>query len=273
MTEKVGLLLYPLIHVFGFDIEVYLVFIGAGIVAVTVFNAFRRKKLNLKVWELILLLALTLALMLAFCRLFYALLMIPVKGASWETFWHDLLHGGMVFYGGMFGIIAGCLLFALVRRRKAREVLDFFAPSIALSLVFARLGCLFNGCCYGIECAFGVPNQKFPGQLLLPVQLFESAVNLVIFIAFLLRERVKKTNRFHLEAYFVVYGVARFILEFFRGNSDRMYYPDRLSGSQHISILIVLFVLIEAAVLTVRKSKKSNQKRPDDPAERKSYET
>ena len=273
MTEKVGLLLYPLIHVFGFDIEVYLVFIGAGIVAVTVFNAFRRKKLNLKGWELILLLTLTLALMLAFCRLFYALLMIPVKGASWETFWNDLLHGGMVFYGGMFGIIAGCLLFALVRRRKAREVLDFFAPSIALSFAFARLGCLFNGCCYGIECAFGVPNQKFPGQLLLPVQLFESAVNLVIFIAFLLRERVKKTNRFHLEAYFVVYGVARFILEFFRGNSDRMYYPDRLSGSQHISILIVLFVVVEAVVLTVKRSQKQNQDKPVDPAERKSNES
>jgi phosphatidylglycerol:prolipoprotein diacylglycerol transferase len=61
-------------------------------------------------------------------------------------------HGGLVYYGGLIGASLGCILYSLLKKLPLWKLADTLAPSIALGYVFGRIGCLFNGCCYGRAC-------------------------------------------------------------------------------------------------------------------------
>src|SRR5437899_5832882 len=71
------------------------------------------------------------------------------------SLWHALTEtsGGMVFYGGMiFGTLT-LVLYAVVTRIDLANLLDVFAPALALGLAFGRIGCFMAGCCWGDLCA------------------------------------------------------------------------------------------------------------------------
>jgi prolipoprotein diacylglyceryltransferase len=61
--------------------------------------------------------------------------------------------GGLVFYGSALGGLAGYgLAWVFMIRRHGLstwKILDVIAPAAAMGLCLGRLGCLFNGCCYG----------------------------------------------------------------------------------------------------------------------------
>ena len=60
--------------------------------------------------------------------------------------------GGLVVYGSLIGgSIAACLVLAY-HRLPVLAMADLIAPSLALGLAFGRIGCLFNGCCFGHLC-------------------------------------------------------------------------------------------------------------------------
>ena len=60
--------------------------------------------------------------------------------------------GGLTYYGGFLLALPGGLYFA--RRWDLRPLVlaDIVAPFIMVGLFFGRLGCFFNGCCYGSAC-------------------------------------------------------------------------------------------------------------------------
>jgi phosphatidylglycerol:prolipoprotein diacylglycerol transferase len=68
-----------------------------------------------------------------------------------ETF--RLWNGGLVLYGAIAGGLVG---FYLLQRRHSyapwRQLLDLIAPALALGIAFGRIGCFFNGCCFGGVC-------------------------------------------------------------------------------------------------------------------------
>ncbi|MBP5231480.1 MAG: prolipoprotein diacylglyceryl transferase [Clostridia bacterium] len=245
----------PEFTIFGVQVSTYLLSAGVGIAAVCVFNAFRRKKAGLKRWELVLLLALCLTLFLVFSRAFAVLARICERAVTTENFWQKALHGGMVLYGGMFGALTGCALFALIRRRKIRPVMDFFAPSIALSFAFARLGCMLEGCCYGIETGWGIPNAHFPGKLLFPAQPIEVIWNLILFAALLIRAKKRGNDRYSLEICMAGYAVCRFVLDFFKAEHGQGFLPFGLTFSQDISLIVLTFVIVECAAIAIRKAR------------------
>jgi prolipoprotein diacylglyceryltransferase len=90
--------------------------------------------------------------------------------------------GGIVLYGSVLGGLAGFFLAyflvyghdeaprkdGLPSRRKLNimRFIDVIAPAVALGMVFGRLGCYLNGCCYGmVACASCVavgPTAQFP---------------------------------------------------------------------------------------------------------------
>jgi len=71
--------------------------------------------------------------------------------------------GGLVFYGGLIFATIGLLIY--IRRKKLPmwRLADAAAPAIMLGVMFGRLGCFLNGCCWGDVCgddfALGV---RFP---------------------------------------------------------------------------------------------------------------
>ena len=155
------------------------------------------------------------------------------------------IFGGNVFYGGLLGgILAAAIV--LKKRPQYRYLLDIVTPAIPLFHFFGRIGCFLAGCCFGIESFFGFTFhdsiiEEANGVNRFPVQLLEAFVNLLLFflLDFMRRKNIFKQDIIYL--YLLFYAVARFCIEFLRGDEYRGFVF-ALSTSQVISILIICFV-------------------------------
>lgn len=161
-----------------------------------------------------------------------------------ERFVQLYLTGGMVYYGGFFGAVVAAWLTA---RWFSLRLSDFFlvlVPAIPLFHAFGRVGCFCAGCCYGIQAPepWGIPFTHAiagpNGVPLLPVQLWESGAELVIFALLMWYACKTKVRGRLLPVYVLLYGPTRFVLEFFRGDPARRLYGP-LSTSQWISLAAV----------------------------------
>ncbi len=167
--------------------------------------------------------------------------------------------GGSVFYGGLiFAIIAGLLF---IRAKKLPRDLYFDSSAILAPLfhAFARVGCFFGGCCYGIESSFGFCAKGNSitdiGEVRrFPVQLLESGINLIIAITIMLLAKNGKLKGRLFYLYLCLYAFIRFFDEFLRGDSVRGFVFG-LSTSQLISIIIEAVSLF---LLFASKKKKSS---------------
>jgi phosphatidylglycerol---prolipoprotein diacylglyceryl transferase len=146
---------------------------------------------------------------------------------------------GLVFYGGVLGAIPAGYWFARKKGLDPLQVADLAAPALMLGQVFGRLGCFFQGCCYGAatDAWMGV---GFPGHAhdRHPSQLYEAAAVLALFVV--LRYAIAPRKRGHGEVLgwmLVLYGAARSILELVRDDPRGALGP--LSTSQIISIPLV----------------------------------
>ena len=92
-----------------------------------------------------------------------------------------LQHGGLVWFGGFIGALLCSLVFLKVKKLPVLDLLDLLVPYAALAQAIGRIGCFFNGCCYGKECSLGF---YFPvhARILFPSQLLDSLTLLFIFI-------------------------------------------------------------------------------------------
>ncbi len=70
----------------------------------------------------------------------------------------DITEGGLEFLGGFLGALGALIVWGTVRKQSLRLFLDIMAPGAMWGLAFGRLGCFFNGCCFGGVCA--APDQQ-----------------------------------------------------------------------------------------------------------------
>ena len=75
---------------------------------------------------------------------------------NWDTQFADsplgvfaITSGGLVWYGGIIGGVAGAWLAARGHGKPMLAVLDLAVAPAALGLGFGRIGCFLNGCCFG----------------------------------------------------------------------------------------------------------------------------
>ena len=64
----------------------------------------------------------------------------------------DIRQGGLEFLGGLLGAVAAALVYLVVTKQSMRLYLDIMAPGAMWGLAFGRIGCFFNGCCFGGLC-------------------------------------------------------------------------------------------------------------------------
>jgi phosphatidylglycerol:prolipoprotein diacylglycerol transferase len=149
--------------------------------------------------------------------------------AGWRAAGLRSLREGFVFYGGFILASLTAVVYARVKRLPLAKLVDVFAPSIALGHVFGRLGCFFNGCCYGKACAlpwavdFPSPHVMH-GIPVHPTQLYEAVGNLAIFAGLTALYRHKRVDGQIWWLYVLSYGVLRFFVEFFRGDYPTYYF-------------------------------------------------
>ena len=164
-----------------------------------------------------------------------------------------LLRSGGVFYGGLLVAVPVAIWYVRRYSLPTWTVGDLAAPGIALAHAVGRVGCLMAGCCFGrpstlpwavtFESTYAADNVGVPlGLPLHPTQVYEAVAELVIFVfllAFERRGRAYPGRTFW--TYVLLYGVTRFAIEFFRGDSRGMV--GTLSTSQFVSALLVPLAL------------------------------
>lgn len=169
------------------------------------------------------------------------------------------------FYGGFIGaLIASGVFFRLHPQLPFWKVADLCGPAIALGQAIGRVGCFMAGDDYGRptnvpwSVSFTDPEAARLGGVPLgvplhPVQLYESAACLVLFFVLVRLSRRKRFDGEVILAYTLLYAVARFALEFFRGDADRGFvYGGVLSTSQFIA---VIFAPAALALWLIRRRK------------------
>ena len=175
------------------------------------------------------------------------LLVVGVVGAKvlmivtdWRTYWvHPgelfswaTLQSAGVYYGGFLAATFFAVWYVRVYKLPLWKVFDVYVPAIALGHSVGRLGCFAAGCDYG------KPTSSFLGVVFTsayshevtgvpldvhvhPTQLYESLAELAIFAILLWRYRRKSRDGEIFLLYLALYAVARFFLEFLRGDEDR----------------------------------------------------
>ena len=166
--------------------------------------------------------------------------------------------GGLVYYGGFLLALIGALIFIKVKNIIAIDLLDALAPALPLGHTFGRIGCFFNGCCYGrpTDSPIGIVFPNTPGNLpRLPTQLIEAFFNVFLFyvLARLSTKTRKKGIVFSL--YLVVYPVFRYINEILRGDFIERggHFFLKFTFSQTISLSVFLIGII-SLVFRIRKN-------------------
>ncbi len=187
--------------------------------------------------------------------------------------------GGYVFFGGFIGGVIGVWLYLRKNKIPFLPASDIGAPYLALGHAIGRLGCFFNGCCWGDLCNApwgmvfpndsGVYDHQMIERLLHkehtlplpihPTQLYEVFGLLMIFFLLRMIYRNKKYNGQVLLWYFCLYGAWRFFDENFRGDSAHTHFG--MTSSQLIALAsclasgIILFILY--IFISRRKEKES----------------
>jgi len=194
---------------------------------------------------------------------------------NWHAFtdapWRMLAvqEGGLVFYGGVAGAAVALVVIARIRREQLAALVDFTITSVPLAHLLGRVGCFLNGCCYGNRTAsrLGVrfpalspawwsqqtiqtmPRQReleamveaMPRSLPVhPVQLYEAAGNLVLYLVILVIFRRRHRPGRVTAAYLTGYAILRFTVECFRGDHAERVAVVGLSIAQGVSLILAL---------------------------------
>lgn len=205
--------------------------------------------------------------------------------ANWPEFSHDTLkilnlrNGGLVFYGGLAGAILAFLLFTRQHRERVWALGDIAITSLPLGHALGRVGCFLQGCCHGTrtDSAFGVlypagspawhsqvpmglPDTARTCWPVHPVQLYETAANLLIWVVLIFFLRRPHREGRVVGLYMMLYALTRFSLEFFRGD-------ERLRSFAHLSLAQITSIALLAAGLGVwclvgRKAAETPQTEP-----------
>ena len=168
-----------------------------------------------------------------------------------ELFSPSLLTSAGDFYGGFIGaLIASAIFFHRHPGLPFWRTADLCGPAIALGQAIGRIGCLMAGDDYGRPThlpwavTFTDPDVARIGGAPLgvplhPVQLYESIVCLVLFAVLVRLSRHKRFDGEVILVYTLLYAMARFLLEFFRGDADRGFvFGGLLSTSQFIAMIL-----------------------------------
>ncbi|NKX73681.1 prolipoprotein diacylglyceryl transferase [Rhodobacteraceae bacterium R_SAG3] len=149
--------------------------------------------------------------------------------------------GGMAFHGGLLGVVVATWLYARAQNIDKLQIADLVAHTVAPGLLLGRLANFVNAELWGraTDLPWGV---AFPGRAAQdcgqalgeicarhPSQLYEAAMEGLILGAVILW-MVYRGNAFHapgriLGTFLAGYGIARFIVEFFR-QPDAQFISD-----------------------------------------------
>ncbi len=134
-------------------------------------------------------------------------------------------HGGISIVGALLGGFLAALWYCRKKQLPFWRFADTLAPGVALGQAAGVIACLLNGDSYGkrADVAWAItytdPRSMAPLNVPLhPVEIYEMAAYLLVFLLVWLTRGKFKTPGFTFLTYVAGYGAVRFAVEFFRGN-------------------------------------------------------
>jgi phosphatidylglycerol:prolipoprotein diacylglycerol transferase len=184
----------------------------------------------------------------------------PFRGGSYVGF------AGLSVLGGVVLSTLSAVAFLRWRGLPVLKTADVLAPSVALGEGITRIGCLLNGCCFGLPCTAwyclrfpeGAPaDMAFHDQLVHATQLYASAAGFAIFgvLSLLLRRRLFDGAVFG--AFLVLAGVQRLLLDLVRHQDPSVVWfqigGTDFGANQGVSAVILVVGIAVLAILAARR--------------------
>ncbi len=194
-----------------------------------------------------------------------------VGARLWDVFFFDWAYyshhlnqifyvwqGGMAIQGGIvFGVLAG-IVYAKRHKIDILEMADIVAPAIILGQAIGRCANLLNGDAFGAPTgsSFGIiypettlAYHTYGVQPLWPAEIWEGQLDFVIFALLLIFRAFPHAKGQAFSLYIMLYSLARFGLEFLRGDYAT---PVFLSFTSAQTTSLVAFILAGMAFIYCR---------------------
>ncbi|HEY4485584.1 MAG TPA: prolipoprotein diacylglyceryl transferase [Nitrospiria bacterium] len=178
-------------------------------------------------------------------RLYYVMVFNPGYFLTHPLEIFSVWRGGMAVHGGLIGGVLAGAWFCRRRGLAFWSFADLLTPSIMLGQAVGRGACSLNGCSYGKPTdlpwavTFTDPASQAPHNVALhPTQFYELGTDFFLLaVLWNLRTRTRFDGQLFL-IYIMLYAVARFFLEIFRG--DSLMLGEHLRMAQVTSTLLLI---------------------------------
>ena len=155
--------------------------------------------------------------------------------------WSIMISGGFVVYGGIIFAFLLPVIYTRLKKIDYWEYADLFALGAPLANLANRIGCFFNGCCYGNPVVSSIPwAVYYKDALRHPTPVYHGISAVIIFLILLRLNKKKNFSGFMVLSYLVLYSIFRFVVEFFRYCPEKYMFLS-LTGSQWIAIFMIAF--------------------------------
>ncbi len=257
--------MYPYIEIFNREFSTYGICMLVGIITVFLLTFRGAKKYKITIEDLLIISGFALMLALPCGSILYAIVTYGIQGIIEGIATGNFnIFGGLVYYGALIGGVAGGLIGIKVAKVKLIDIEKILIPYIPIGHAIGRVGCVMAGCCHGMEYdglfAIYYANSVeglSADQGYFPVQLLEALINICICIILIKCTKYALRKAQMMFTYLNLYSIARFMLEFLRGDEIRGLYFG-LSTSQWISI--ALFIISAVYLIVPNLIAKYNKK-------------
>ena len=158
---------------------------------------------------------------------------------------------GLTIYGAILGAALGVWVYSRINKINFGYVADVVTPGIILAQVLGRVGCLFNGCCYGKEIVgspfnivYNNPESFGPiGFPVQPTQFYEILLLLALFAVIMIFRSKFKPDGVQFMFYLGMYSLWRIGIGFLRVGTP---FAFGLEQAQVVGIIVaaICFSLI-----------------------------
>lgn len=261
-------------RILGFDIHLYGLIIGIGIIAgfLLALHVAKRSGQDPELyWDFVLYVV---PISIVGARIYYVIFAWDYyKNDLWEIF--HIRNGGLAIYGGVIAAFITLFVYGRVKKQSPLLIGDTAMAGLILGQAIGRWGNFTNREVFG-EYYNGLLSMQLPVEAVRPQDisanisahipeganyinvhptfLYESVWNLLVMALILLWRRHKRFDGELCLLYFAGYGAGRFVIEGIR--TDTLFVPGTaIKVSQLLSALMVLFAVAADIIVRVRRKK------------------
>lgn len=174
---------------------------------------------------------------------------------DWEYYQHHLLEIPFVWQGGMAiqgGVLLGAIAGYLYTKKHKIDTWAFAdivaAPAVIMGQAIGRIANLLNGDAFGNPTggSFGIiyPDttlayKVYGAQPLWPAEVWEGQIDIIIFVLLLILRTTNHKKGQVFIAYTVLYSIARFFLEYLRGDYGTLAFGLKSAQLTSLAVIIV----------------------------------